>query len=99
MPLQISQGHLIGVLRMTLWTQKMIRKSLNILHIRIPGAIRRTILGCVTGILPTSVQCFSLSHYLVPTSCHVTYRVLLNSMLNPNQSNNVRQFTVIDKPR
>ena len=29
----------------------MIRKSINIFHIRKPGAIRRAILGCVTGVL------------------------------------------------
>ena len=38
------------MLRMTLQTEKMIRKSLNIFHIRKPGAIRRAILGCVTGL-------------------------------------------------
>ena len=39
------------MLRMTLRTQNMIRKSLNIFHIRKPGEIRRAILGCVTGVL------------------------------------------------
>ena len=33
---------------MTLQTEKMIHKSLNIFHIRKPGAILQTILGCVT---------------------------------------------------
>ena len=33
------------------WMKNMIRKSLNVFRIRQPGAIRRTILGCVTGVL------------------------------------------------
>ena len=39
------------MLRMALQTEKMIRKSHNIFHIRKPGAIRRAILGCVTATL------------------------------------------------
>ena len=39
-----------------LTTQKMICKLLNIFHIRKPGAIQRTILGCVTGVLNITVS-------------------------------------------
>ena len=39
------------MLRMAVWTLMMIRKSLNIFHIRNPAVIRRYIRLCVTGVL------------------------------------------------
>ena len=41
----------LRMLQMTLLMENMIHKSLNSFHIRKPGAIRRAILGCVTGTL------------------------------------------------
>ena len=51
-----SCGHIASVadatrtLRTSSRMKNMIRKSLNIFHIRKPGTIRWTILGCVTGV-------------------------------------------------
>ena len=39
------------MLRMPLRTENIIRKSLNIFNIRKPGAIRRAIHECVTGVI------------------------------------------------
>ena len=41
----------IRTFRVSSWMKNMICKSLKIFHVRKPGVIRWTILGCVTGVL------------------------------------------------